>query len=80
MSFCISGSNLQGKEVLQDLVRHHRNEYDQLTRQQQAELVHEFEEHKSTKATALRISSKARVTDVNHTLRAVEQEVCTLLI
>ena len=70
------GPNPQGKEVLQHLVRDYRPEYDKLTSQEQAELIQEFDEYKSAKATGFRISMKARVNDVTKTLQAVENEVC----
>ena len=75
--FADSDVEIQGKEVLQRLVHDHRSEYQNLTPQQQNELVAEFEEHKSEKATALRVSVKSRLKDVSHTLSAVEQEVTT---
>jgi hypothetical protein len=75
--FADSDVEIQGKEVLQRLVHDHRSEYQNLTPQQQDELVAEFEEHKGEKATALRVSVKSRLKDVSHTLSAVEQEVTT---
>jgi hypothetical protein len=71
--------DVQGKEILQHLVHDHRSEYQNLTPQQQDELVAEFEEHKGSMATALRVSVKSRLKDVSHTLLAVEQEVINTL-
>jgi len=64
-----------GKDILQDLVHNHRDEYKLLTTQEQNVLIQEFEEFKATKAKGFRVSTKARVNDVTHTLGAVENEV-----
>lgn len=72
-------SMLHGKEVLQDLVHNHREEYDQLTSQERKDLVREFEEYKATKTKALRVSTKAKINDVTQTLTAVENEVQFIL-
>jgi hypothetical protein len=74
--FLVVGPDPQGKEVLQHLVKDHRSEYDQLTSEEQADLIREFDEYKSTRATGFRISMKARVNDVTRTLHAIENEVC----
>jgi hypothetical protein len=66
---------LNGKEVLQDLVRNHREEYNGLMDNERMHLVHAFEDYKATKAQAFRISTKARINDVTQTLSAVENEV-----
>ena len=71
-------STAHGKGVLQDLVRNHRDEYEQLTAQERKDVIQEFEEVKATKAKAFRLSTKARVNDVTHTLGAVENEVLFL--
>jgi hypothetical protein len=68
-------STTHGKDVLQDLVHNHREEYKLLTTQEQKGLIQEFEEFKATKAKGFRVSTKARVNDVTHTLGAVENEV-----
>ena len=71
-------STTHGKDVLQDLVHNHHDEYKLLTTQEQKVLIQEFEEFKATKAKGFRVSTKARVNDVTHTLGAVENEVAFL--
>jgi hypothetical protein len=44
---------VSGKEVLQALVRTHREEYNTLMVDEKAELVQEFEEHKANKTCSL---------------------------
>lgn len=71
-------STTHGKDVLQDLVHNHHDEYKLLTAQEQKVLIQEFEEFKATKAKGFRVSTRARVNDVTHTLGAVENEVAFL--
>ena len=70
----------RGKDVLQDLVHNYRDEYKRLTTQERNVLIQEFEAFKATKAKGFRISAKARVNDVTHTLSAVENEVAFLFL
>ena len=63
------------KEFLQSLVRAHKEEYDNLTLDQKDKIVQEFDEHKATKTCGLRISTKSRVNNVTHTLKAIQTEV-----
>lgn len=64
-----------GKDVLQELVKDHRVEYQALTEDEKAELLLEYGEYKETRATGIRISTKSKVSDVTQTLKAVENEV-----
>jgi hypothetical protein len=66
---------LRGKDVLQDLVRNNRDEYNKLTKQEHINLVEEFEKEKATKTKGFRVSTKSRINDAMHTLVAVESEV-----
>ena len=50
-------------------------EYNSLTEEERAKLIHEFEEDKATKVKGLHQSSKARVSDVTYTVQAIENEV-----
>lgn len=70
-----SESQAHGKDVLRTLVHAHRQEYDELTGGEKAQLIQEFDEHKATKTCGFRTSMKSRVNDVTHTLKAVENEV-----
>lgn len=70
-----AGVRAQGKEVLQQLVRSYRLEYDELTLEQKKQLIREFDEHKASKISGRRVSTKSRVNDVTHTLKAIENEV-----
>lgn len=63
-----------GKDVLQELVKSHRAEYQELTDDEKAEILLEYSEHKETQATGIRISTKSKVNDVTQTLKAVENE------
>ncbi|KAG1791817.1 uncharacterized protein HD556DRAFT_1432770 [Suillus plorans] len=68
-----------GKTVLQDLVRdENRTEYRSLTDDEKAQLLQEYQEHRETKATGIRISTKSKVNDVTQTLKAVENELSNL--
>lgn len=71
-------SSLTGKQVLQHLVSAHQEEYEALTTEERKALIKEFEQEKATKATARRISMKARVNDVTETTSAVENAVSFL--
>jgi hypothetical protein len=51
------------------------DEYNALTAEERDELIREFEEQKATRAKALHQSSKARVSDVAYTVKAIENEV-----
>lgn len=65
-----------GKAVLQDLVGDENHaEYRNLTDDEKAQLLQEYHEHKETKTTGIRISTKSKVNDVTQTLKAVENEV-----
>ncbi|KAG2136554.1 uncharacterized protein EDB93DRAFT_1253850 [Suillus bovinus] len=68
-----------GKAVLQDLIRdENRDEYCNLTDDEKAQLLQEYREHKETKTTSIRISTKSKVNNVTQTLKAVENELKNL--
>jgi hypothetical protein len=52
-----------------------RAKYNALTAEEKEELLQEHEEHKATKETATRTSTRSRVSDITHTVQRVEQEV-----
>ncbi|KAG2114527.1 hypothetical protein DEU56DRAFT_748933 [Suillus clintonianus] len=60
-----------GKDVLQELVKSHRAEYQELTDDEKAAILLEYSEHKETQATGIRISTKSKVNDVTQTLKAL---------
>ncbi|KAG1795025.1 uncharacterized protein HD556DRAFT_1473186 [Suillus plorans] len=73
------GNGTAGKAVLQDLVGdENRAEYRNLTDDKKAQLLQEYHEHKETKTTGIRISTKSKVNDVTQTLKAVENELKNL--
>ncbi|KAG1884169.1 hypothetical protein F4604DRAFT_1575016 [Suillus subluteus] len=65
-----------GKAVLQELVKDkdNRTKYHQLTEDEKVSILAEYAEHKETKTSGVRILAKAKVNDVPHTLKAVENE------
>jgi hypothetical protein len=65
-----------GKQKLNALVRDYKPEYDALSKAQRADLLRDYDEHKSNLRHGFRISTKSRVNDITHTLKAVENEVC----
>jgi hypothetical protein len=71
---------LHGKEVLQDLVHNHQDEYNKLTSQEQKDLICEFEEYKAMKVKGFGVSTKARINDVTQTLSAVENKVFIFIL
>ncbi|KAG0699235.1 hypothetical protein DFH29DRAFT_769150, partial [Suillus ampliporus] len=60
-----------GKDVLQELVKSHCAEYQELTDDEKAEILLEYSEHKETQATGIRISTKSKVNDVTQTLKTL---------
>ncbi|KAG0706449.1 hypothetical protein DFH29DRAFT_798317 [Suillus ampliporus] len=68
-------NGLSGKAVLQDIVQENRAEYYELDDDAKASLLKEYEEHKATKTTGTRISTKSKVNDVTQTLKAIENEL-----
>jgi hypothetical protein len=68
-----------GKAVLQTLVREHKSEYLTLSNEEQVELLTKFTEWKETKKTGVHVTVKSKINDITQTLKAVENEVCSLL-
>jgi hypothetical protein len=64
-----------GKLKLEALVHDYKREYGALSEAQRGELLQEHDEHKSNQRHGFRISTKSRVNDITHTLKAVENEV-----
>jgi len=67
------------KVVLQTLVREHKSEYLTLSNEEQVELLAEFTEWKEMKKTGVRVTAKSKINDIMQTLKAVENEVYSLL-
>jgi hypothetical protein len=66
-----------GKAVLPSMVNGYRAEYYAMPAEQKAKLISELDEHKASQKRGLRVSTRARVNDVTHTLKVVENEVHT---
>ncbi|KAG2112367.1 uncharacterized protein F5147DRAFT_771432 [Suillus discolor] len=71
-------SGATGKDVLQELVKDYRTEYQELADDKKAKLLLEYSRHKEMKALGIQISTKSKITDVTHTLKAVENELNNL--
>jgi len=56
-------------------VKDFKDEYYSLTEEEKANLIEEYKEYKATKTTGQRISTKLKINDVTHTLKAVESEI-----
>ena len=65
----------EGRGILPAIVANQRDEYNMLTPAQSKDLVEQYEEHKSTKATARRVTPRQRVNDMTQALLAFETEV-----
>ncbi|KAG0699292.1 hypothetical protein DFH29DRAFT_809256 [Suillus ampliporus] len=52
-----------------------KDEYYSLTKEEKANLIEEYMEYKDMKATGQHISTKSKINDVTHTLKAVKNEV-----
>lgn len=70
-------SGASGKEVLINLIADHKKAYEKLTDEEREQLIRLFEESKSTAATSMRLSPKAKINDVWSTLTCIETEVPT---
>ena len=68
-----------GRDVLHSMSNNFRAEYHALPAEQKAQLISELDEHKAGQKRGLRVSTRARINDVTHTLMAVENEVRTYL-
>ena len=65
--------------MLQSMINDYRAEYHALPAEQKAKLITELDEYKASQKRGLRVSTRARINDVTHTLMAVENEVHTYL-
>ncbi|KAI6002901.1 hypothetical protein EDD15DRAFT_2157242 [Pisolithus albus] len=74
-----SNENVAGTtSTLLDLVRENRMEYHELSAEDKNHLVEEFSEFRESKAIGVRVSTKSKINDITHTLRAVENELHNL--
>lgn len=64
-----------GKSMLPALVKQNREEYLKLSAEDKEDLVKEFGEFRVSKTVGNRVSTKSKINDASHTLRAVENEV-----
>ncbi|KIK13715.1 hypothetical protein PISMIDRAFT_118340 [Pisolithus microcarpus 441] len=51
-------------------------EYHELSAKDKNHLVEEFSEFRELKAIGVHVTTKSKVNDITHTLKAVENEVC----
>ena len=65
----------EGKEVLPALAANQRDKYSMLTPAQSKDLVDRYEEHKSMKVTARRVTPHQRANNMTQALLAFETEV-----
>ncbi|KAG1722922.1 uncharacterized protein EDB91DRAFT_1240165 [Suillus paluster] len=66
------------KDVLEGIVKDYKDEYYSLTNEEKSSLIAEYKEHKVTKTTGHRISTKSKINDVTWSLKAVENELDNL--
>ncbi|KIK21243.1 hypothetical protein PISMIDRAFT_104387 [Pisolithus microcarpus 441] len=72
-----SNENAAGStSTLLDLVRENQMEYHELSTEDKNHLVEEFSEFRESKAIGVRVTTKSKVNDITHTLKAVKNEVC----
>lgn len=69
-----------GKALLPGLINKHRDEYHGLSDDAKDSLLKEYDKHKTTKTTGIRISTKSKINDVTQTLRVIENEGCFYLL
>ncbi|KAI5994435.1 hypothetical protein EDD15DRAFT_2165994 [Pisolithus albus] len=67
-----------GKNTLLDLVRESRTEYHELSAEDKNRLIEEFSEFREAKAIGVRVTTKSKINDITHTLKAVENELHNL--
>ncbi|KAI6026437.1 hypothetical protein BKA83DRAFT_4462843 [Pisolithus microcarpus] len=74
-----SNENAAGStSTLLDLVRENQMEYHELSAEDKNHLVEEFSEFRESKAIGVRVTTKSKVNDITHTLKAVENELHNL--
>jgi hypothetical protein len=66
---------MTGKDVLQEIVKDHREEYQDLTEEEKTQILLEYGEYKEMKTTGVRISTKSKIIDITSTLKADKSEV-----
>ena len=64
-----------GREVLQDIVKNAKPDYEKLTKDEKLNLVAELEQVKATKAKGLHSSARSHINDITKTVAALENEV-----
>ncbi|KAG0708287.1 hypothetical protein DFH29DRAFT_795151 [Suillus ampliporus] len=71
-------NGVTGKDVLQEIVKDHREEYQDLTEAEKSQLLLEYGEYKETKTSGVQISTKSKIIDVTQTLKAIKSELNNL--
>ncbi|KAG2338064.1 hypothetical protein BDR05DRAFT_856401, partial [Suillus weaverae] len=66
------------KYILEGIMKDFKDEYYSLTEEENANLIKEYKEYKAIKTTGQHISTKSKINDVTHTLKAVENELNSL--
>ncbi|KAI6023266.1 hypothetical protein BKA83DRAFT_4125896 [Pisolithus microcarpus] len=64
--------------TLLDLIHENRMEYHELSAKDKNHLVEEFSEFRELKAIGVHVTTKSKVNDITHTLKAVENELHNL--
>ena len=75
----IDASPSRGNGYLPHASRESSGEYEALTKDEKELILAEFEEYKASKETGYRVSTKSRLNDCTHTVRAITNEVLFLL-
>jgi len=68
-----------GKSALPNLAKENRKGYHELAAEDKQNLVEEFRDFRVSKAVGIRVKTKSKISDVTHTLAAIENEVYFLL-
>ncbi|KIK19072.1 hypothetical protein PISMIDRAFT_108401 [Pisolithus microcarpus 441] len=64
------------KGMLLNLVQESCMEYHELSAEDKNRLIEEFSEFREAKAIRVCVTTKSKINDITHTLKAVENEVC----
>ena len=68
-----------GKSALPNLAKENRKGYHELLAEDKQNLVEEFRDFRVSKAVGICVKTKSKISDVTHTLAAIENEVYFLL-
>ncbi|KAI6100913.1 hypothetical protein EDD16DRAFT_1463800, partial [Pisolithus croceorrhizus] len=74
----LNGNAAGSTRMLLDLVQQNRLEYRELSTEDKDRLVEEFSQFKESKAVGIRATTKSKINDITHTLKAIENELHNL--